>query len=150
MFELNKYLSFLLLIATLATISFAQSVQVGCINAGIGAEVKEEVGFFYLSTGISGNGAAISLNQGAGLNIEYKLFPNFFLFGEGGMIGSLLFANQVDANAILLSGAVRVGFSAYNFKVFGGLFKELLAFNTSHEIIWPSQMTPEVGIGYQW
>lgn len=132
----------------LSTLSFAQSIQVGYINAGVGVEAKEDVGFFYLSTGISGNNAAVSLNQGVGTNFEYKLFPNFSFFGEGGMIGSLLFSNQ--ANAILLSGVARVGISAYNFKIFGGLFKELVAFNISHEVIWPSQMVPEVGIGYQW
>ncbi len=136
----------------LETVSLAQSIQVGYVSAGIGAEVKEDVGFFYLSTGISGNSAAISLNQGAGLNFEYKLFPNFFLFGEGGMISSLLFANKVGANAILFSDVVRIGFSVYTFKVFAGLFKEVLAINASRVVVWPSQSewAPELGIGYQW
>lgn len=147
---MNKYLSFLLLIGALAIISFAQSIQVGYINAGFGAAMEENIGFLYLSTGISNTRAAISLNQGAGFSFEYKPSSNFSFFTQGGMIGSLLLANQVDANAILLSGVVKVGISVYNFKIFGGLFKELMALNKSHEIIWPSKTVPEVGVGYQW
>ena len=147
---MNKYLSFLFLIGVLATISFAQSIQVGYINAGLGVAIEENIDFLYLSTGISGNSVAISLNQGVGFGFEYKSSSNFLFFTQGGVVGSLLLANQVNANAILLSGVARVGISTHNFKVFGGLFKELIAFNTSHEIIWPSQMIPEVGIGYQW
>ncbi len=148
---MRKYVFFTLFLSVLfGTVAFSQSIWGGYVSAGMGVEFTENFGNMYLSSGFSVNKAAISLNQGIGLNIDCSV-SQLTLFLRGGVSASILFASSTDANAVLLSGDSRIGARLHDFGVFVGVTKIFVFFNdTSNHIPSNGKLSPEFGVGYVW
>ncbi len=144
---MRKALFFLFLIGLTSTF-WAYGIWIGQISGGYGIEAVESVvPPLYLSTGVSINSAALSLDQTVGLDLEGRI-SKFTPFFRGGLIGTLLFAS--NSNAMTVSADARLGLKYDGYGFFAGVAYEFLAINDVSQAIWPSEWFPEFGVGYEW
>lgn len=128
---------------------FSQTLWIGYMNAGMGTEFTEKIESVYLSSGLSMNNAAISLNQGIGLNFV-RTVKQIMLSLRIGVSASILFARTTDANAILLFGDGRIAIRYHHLGAFVGLTRMLVFLNATPNHIPNGGLFPEFGVGYTW